>query len=215
MKKILLFLTAALITTSMLAAPVDQFTAMQKAKSFLTNELYAGKMMSPAALQPVLLKAEMGNVKLNEPVYYIFNTSTTFLVVAGDDRAEEILMIGDRPLRDVNNLPLGLQDMLGQYKDQIMFLQEHPGLRPTSVEAPTPSFNATTYGPLLTCNWDQETPPVQHPLFPATSPPSAIQAMVQRVIPTRHCPQRHLTGPTCWTATLAATRPLRVPQLQR
>ena len=158
MKKILLFLTAAMITASMMAAPVDQFTAMQKAKSFLTNELYAGKMMSPAALQPVLLKAEMGNAKLNEPVYYIFNTSTTFLVVAGDDRAEEILMIGDRPLRDVNNLPLGLQDMLGQYKDQIMFLQEHPGLRPTSVEAPTPSFNAATYGPLLTCNWDQEAP---------------------------------------------------------
>ncbi len=147
-----------MITASMMAAPVDQFTAMQKAKSFLTNELYAGKMMSPAALQPVLLKAEMGNAKLNEPVYYIFNTSTTFLVVAGDDRAEEILMIGDRPLRDVNNLPLGLQDMLGQYKDQIMFLQEHPGLRPTSVEAPTPSFNAATYGPLLTCNWDQEAP---------------------------------------------------------
>lgn len=147
-----------MITASMMAAPVDQFTAMQKAKSFLTNELYAGKMMSPAALQPVLLKAEMGNAKLNEPVYYIFNTSTTFLVVAGDDRAEEILMIGDRPLSNVNNLPLGLQDMLGQYKDQIMFLQEHPGLRPTSVEAPTPSFNAATYGPLLTCNWDQEAP---------------------------------------------------------
>ena len=147
-----------MITASMMAAPVDQFTAMQKAKSFLTNELYAGKMMSPAALQPVLLKAEMGNAKLNEPVYYIFNTSTTFLVVAGDDRAEEILMIGDRPLSNVNNLPLGPQDMLGQYKDQIMFLQEHPGLRPTSVEAPTPSFNAATYGPLLTCNWDQEAP---------------------------------------------------------
>ena len=158
MKKILFFLTAALITTSMMAAPVDQVTATQKAKHFLTNELYAGKIMSPAALQPVLLKAELGNVKLNEPVYYIFNTSTTFIVVAGDDRAEEILMVGDRPLRDVNNLPLGMQDMLGQYKDQIMFLQEHPGLQPTSVQTPSQSFNATTYGPLLTCNWDQEAP---------------------------------------------------------
>jgi len=66
--------------------------------------------------------------------------------------------VGDRPLKDINNLPLGMRDMLGQYKDQIMFLQEHPGLQPTSVEAPNPSFNATTYGPLLTCNWDQEAP---------------------------------------------------------
>ena len=160
MKKLLLFLTAAMMVTSLTAAPVDQTTAMRKAQSFLTNQLYAGQVMAPAALHPVLLKAEMGNVKLNEPVYYIYNTSTTFIVVAGDDRAEEILMVGDRPLADVNNLPLGLQDMLGQYKDQIMYLQEHPGIQPTNGLAPqaTPSLNATTYGPLLTCNWDQEAP---------------------------------------------------------
>ena len=158
MKKILFFLTAAIMAMSLSAAPVDQVTAKKIAQSFLTNELYAGQIMAPAATQPVLLKAEMGSAKINTPVYYIYNTSTTFIVVAGDDRADQILMVGDRPLKDINNLPLGMQDMLGQYKDQIMFLQEHPGLQPTSVEAPNPSFNATTYGPLLTCNWDQEAP---------------------------------------------------------
>ena len=158
MKKFLLMLTAAMLAMSLSAAPVDQVTAKKIAQSFLTNELYAGQIMAPAALNPVLLKAEMGSVKLNTPVYYIYNTSTTFIVVAGDDRADQILMVGDRPLKDINNLPLGMRDMLGQYKDQIMFLQEHPGLQPTSVEAPNPSFNATTYGPLLTCNWDQEAP---------------------------------------------------------
>ena len=158
MKKILFFLTAAIMTMSLSAAPVDQYSAARKAQSFLTNELYAGKIMSPAALTPVLLKAEMGNSKINQPVYYIYNTATTFIVVAGDDRAEEILMVGDRPLSDVNNLPGGMQDMLGQYKDQIMFLQEHPGMGPISVQEPTPRLNATTYGPLLTCNWDQEAP---------------------------------------------------------
>ena len=158
MKKLLFFLTATMMAMSLLAEPVDQFTAMKKAQNFLANELYAGKVMAPSALQPVLLKAEMGSAKVNAPVYYIYNTSTTFIVVAGDDRADEILMVGDRPIKDVNNLPLGMQDMLGQYKDQIMFLQEHPGLQPTSVQTPTPSLNATTYGPLLTCNWDQEAP---------------------------------------------------------
>ena len=158
MKKFLLMLTAAMLAMSLSAAPVDQVTAKKIAQSFLTNELYAGQIMAPAATHPVLLKAEMGSVKLNTPVYYIYNTSTTFIVVAGDDRADQILMVGDRPLKDINNLPLGMRDMLGQYKDQIMFLQEHPGLQPTSVEAPNPSFNATTYGPLLTCNWDQEAP---------------------------------------------------------
>ena len=158
MKKVLFFLTAAILAMSSWAAPVDQTAAMQKAQRFLSNELYAGKMMAPAALQPVLLKAEMGEAKVNQPVYYIFNTATTFIVVAGDDRAEEILMIGDRPLKDINNLPLGLRDMLGQYKDQIMYLQAHPGMKPTSVETPTPKLNATTYGPLLTAIWDQSAP---------------------------------------------------------
>ena len=158
MKKLLFFLTAAMLAMSSMAAPVDQVTAARKAQSFLTDQFYAGRFMAPAATKPVLLKAELGHVKLNEPVYYIFNTSTTFVVVAGDDRADEILMVGDRPLRDVYNLPLGMQDMLGQYKDQIMFLQEHPGLEPTSVQTPPQKLNATTYGPLLTCNWDQEAP---------------------------------------------------------
>ena len=160
MKKILLFLTASILAMSLWAAPVDQATAMMKARRFLSNEFYAGKLMAPSALNPVLLKTEIGHAKFDQPVYYIFNTSTTFLVVAGDDRAVEILMVGDRPLRDVNNMPLGLQDMLGQYKDQIMYLQEHPGLEPNQNAAPsqTPKLSATTYGPLLTCNWDQEAP---------------------------------------------------------
>ena len=159
MKKLLFFLTATLLAMSLSAAPVDQATAMKKAQSYLINELYAGKFMSPAAVQPVLLKAEMGDVKLCGPVYYIFNTANSFIVVAGDDRADEILMVGDHPLKDINNLPPGLQDMLGQYKDQIMFLQKNPNLQPNNLAKPTtPMLQATTYGPLLTCNWDQEAP---------------------------------------------------------
>ena len=99
MKKLFFFLTAAIVAMSLTAAPVDQATAQKKAQNYLKNELFAGKIMAPAAVNPVLLKAEIGNVKLNQPVYYIYNTSETFLVVAGDDRAEEILMVGDRPSR--------------------------------------------------------------------------------------------------------------------
>ena len=158
MKKLLFLLTAAMVAMSVTAAPVDQATAMRKAKSYLTNELFAGKLMAPAAVTPVLLKAEMGNPKLNQPVYYIFNTSETFLVVAGDDRAEEILMVGDRPLKDINNLAPGLQDVLGQYKEQITFLQEHPNLQVDPIERPknNTSLRATSY--LLTALWDQEAP---------------------------------------------------------
>ena len=158
MKKLLFLLTAAMVAMSLTAAPVDQNAAMRKAKSYLVNELFAGKLMAPAAVNPVLLKAEIGNIKLNQPVYYIFNTSETFLVVAGDDRAEEILMVGERPLKDINNLAPGLQDMLSLYKKEIMFLQENPGLKiePTVRPKDAPSLRASSY--LLSSIWDQSAP---------------------------------------------------------
>ena len=161
MKKFLLLLTAIMLAMSLSAAPVNQATAQKKAKSFLTD-FYAGKLMAPAALNPVLLKAEMGSAKISQPVFYIYNTSTTFIVVAGDDRAEEILMVGDRPLKDINNLAPGLQDMLLQYKNEIMFLQEHPGLQVDPIVSPQndPSLRGSDSGGtyLLDCNWDQEAP---------------------------------------------------------
>ena len=157
MKKVLYLVIAVFAAMQMTAAPIDQFAAMHTAKAFLSNELYAGKMMAPAALNPVLVKAEMGNTKLAQPVYYIFNTSTTYLVIAGDDRAEEILMVGDQPM-DLNRVPDGLQYLLDCYKEQIEYLQNHPGLVVEKPQRGTPSLKATTYGPLLTCNWDQTAP---------------------------------------------------------
>ena len=59
MKKILLLLTVAIAALSLQAAPIDKNAAAKVAKNYLANEMYAGKMMAPAALNPVLLKAEM------------------------------------------------------------------------------------------------------------------------------------------------------------
>ena len=160
MKRIIISLIAIVVAMSVSAAPVDYATALKKVNNYLANKMYPGMMMSPSALNPVLLKAEMGNSKLNQPVYYIFNTSTTYLVVAGDDRAEEILMEGDAPLQDINNLPPGMIDMLSIYKDEIDYLLEHPGLVVKPLPSPknTPSLKAVTISPMLTALWDQEAP---------------------------------------------------------
>ena len=158
MKKFLFLLIAAFAAIHLTAAPVDQDMAMRTAANFLSNELYAGKMMASSALNPVLLKAEMGSTKLGQPVYYIFNTSSTYLVISGDDRAREILMVGDQPL-DLNHMPPALQYLLDCYKEQIEYLQNHPGLVvDKGYSNTTPAIKAATYGPLLTCNWDQTAP---------------------------------------------------------
>ena len=158
MKKFLFLLAAAIVAVSTFAAPVDQAAAMKKAKDYLVSEVSAGRIMAPATMNPVLIKTEMGNSKINQPVYYIYNTSTTYLVVAGDDRAEEILMVGDEPV-DLNRIPCGMQYLLDCYKEQISFLQDHPDLQVERYsDKHSPMLRAVTYGPLLTAKWDQDAP---------------------------------------------------------
>ena len=167
MKKIFLMLAVAVAALQMTAANVDLTQAMRTAQNYLVNEFSAGKMMT-AAVNPTLVKAEMGNTKLGQPVYYIFNTESTFLIVSGDDRAEEILMVGDAPL-DLDKMPDGLVYLLDCYKEQIEFLQTHPGLIVEKPVRQSTSLKAATYGPLLTCNWDQTAPYYNQCKFTATN----------------------------------------------
>ena len=159
MKKLFFLMTVALAAMSMSAAPVDQTMAQRNAQAFLTQSVYAGRIMAPGALNPSLKLVEASRVKGADAVYYIFTTSNSYVVVAGDDRAETILAYGDYCL-DVNNIPPGLQDMLNQYRDAIEFLQKNPALKvnPAVSPANTPSLRDESVGPLLTCNWDQEAP---------------------------------------------------------
>ena len=157
MKKFLSLLAVAMVAVQLWAAPVDVSTAKTKAEQYLAQKVYAGKYMAPAATQAKLIKTEMGE-KAQTPVYYIFNTETTFVIVSGDDRAEEVLAYGDRPL-NLDRIPANMQAWLNGYKRQLDWLLMHPDAKvekPTTAKAP--GLKATTYGPLLTCLWDQTEP---------------------------------------------------------
>ena len=160
MKKLFLLMAVAITAMSLCAAPVDQAVATKVAKKYLAEEMYAGKIMASSALTPVLLKTEYADKNMDKPVYYIYNTSTTFLVIAGDDRAEAILMVGDHPLKDINHLAPAMQEILNMYKEEIHFLHENPNLKVErlSDKLHKQQLRAVTYGPLLTAEWDQEAP---------------------------------------------------------
>ena len=160
MKKLFLLMAVAITALSLSAAPVDQAAATKVAKKYLAEEMYAGKIMASSALTPVLLKTEYAEKNTNLPVYYIYNTSTTFLVIAGDDRAETILMVGDHPLKDINHLAPAMQDILNMYKGEIQFLHENPNIKVErlSDKLGKTQLRAVTYGPLMTAEWDQEAP---------------------------------------------------------
>ena len=89
----------------MSAAPVDMATAQKKAQAFVSNNSEARKLMSSkAGDQFVLHRAVMGDAKLAEPVFYVFNSKNSFVIISGDDRAEVVLGYGEGNL-DMDNIP--------------------------------------------------------------------------------------------------------------
>lgn len=156
MKKLLLFTLALVVACSTaMAAPVDVTTAKGKALRHLLK-LNFGKTMAPAAVDATLIKTEIGE-KSQTPVFYIFNTTSNFVIVSGDDRAEEILAVGDEPLTDIENMPENMRAWLNGYAEQLDWLLCNPDAkveRASDTHVPTKA----TYGPLLTCNWDQGAP---------------------------------------------------------
>ena len=87
MKKLLSLLTVMAVAFQLMAAPVDVSTAKTKAEQYLAQKVYAGKIMAPGTADATLIKTEIGETA-KAPVYYIFNTETSYVIVSGDDRAE-------------------------------------------------------------------------------------------------------------------------------
>ena len=152
MKKMLIIAALLLTAAQIFAVNVDEATAMFKAQRFLSAQVSAGRMMSTVSGSLKMVHAEMGTVTPSAPVYYIINSSNSFVVVAGDDRAHEILAWGDQSL-DMDDMPANMQYWLSCYKRQLEYLQAHPNLQ---VSVPTRS--GVQVNPLLTANWSQNTP---------------------------------------------------------
>ena len=157
MKRILFFVAVLFAAIQVSAAPVDQMTALAKAQHFVQQYSHGSMLMAPIARDFKLAYVEMNSQKLDRAVYYIFNSSNGFVIVSGDDRAEEILGYGSNQL-DMNTIPCNMRAWLGTYKEQIEYLQAHEGMQVETPSMMAPSLRATSVEPLLTANWDQESP---------------------------------------------------------
>ena len=157
MRRILLLAALLLAAIQLSAAPVDVHSAQLKAQNFVQQKLYGGRLMAPLTGEMKLAHAEMNSKMLDRAVFYIFNSNNGYVIVAGDDRAEEILGYGDTPL-DYSKIPCNMKAWLGTYKDQIEYLQAHEGLQVETPSMMAPKLNAQSVEPLLTALWDQEAP---------------------------------------------------------
>jgi len=156
MRRFLLCAAVLFAAIGLSASPVDMVSAKAKAKKFIQTRSYDGRLRAPISGELKLAHAEMNSKMLDRAVYYIFNTSNGYVIVSGDDRAEEILGYGDAPL-DINTIPCNMKAWLATYKVQLEYLQAHEGMQ---VETPSMMAPARipSVAPLLTALWDQEAP---------------------------------------------------------
>ena len=153
MKKILLLLAVVLTALQVSAADVSSTQAQAVANAFLTKQVKAGRLRASAASNLKLVKAEKSVARPAAVDYYIFNSAQSYVVVAGDDLAPQILMYGDEGALDLDNVPPGMQWLLNKYKYQIDGLKAG-----TMIPLKAPKFAASVVPPLVNANWDQSAP---------------------------------------------------------
>ena len=141
------------ITMDVAAADVDALQAQEKATHFLANR--TRNMLSASPIQLKLVHAEMSRENACLVDFYIFNADdgSEFVIVAGDDRAVDVLAYGTRAL-DLNHMPCNMQWMLNYYKKQMDYLRLHPGM----VFDKTTGQSQAVVSPLVSCTWNQRSP---------------------------------------------------------
>ena len=155
--KSLAFIALAMTMATMTAANVDSRAAQAKAVQFL-NSLPGTRMMA-SSTNMKLTHAEPSAVNVKANDFYVFNyDGGGYVIVSGDDRAEEILGYGSGRI-DMNNLPSNVAWWINHYKEQMEWLIANPQAQvETTTQLMSTMFTATTVPMLMTSTWDQEEP---------------------------------------------------------
>ena len=147
-----LFAAFLLAAIPVFARQVDLATAQDKAQQFLMSKNSHGRLTT-ATPRVKWIHSERNTSSAELITYYIVNTDNGFVIVSGDDRAQEILAYGDGTI-DLNTMPENMKFWLAYYKKQMEYLQAHPGL---VVEKPVIK-RSQTVEPMLEAKWDQGSP---------------------------------------------------------
>lgn len=158
-KKVLLILAVfSALIAEMSAAPVTKAEALAKARVFMQSRGIALKGELSAINGP----RRVGNVQNNEAsCYFVFNNGQNggFVIVSGDSRTKEVLAYSEKGTYDPDNLPPAMVAMLDGYAHEINKLgaddADHPDNSPKFVSS---GHTKTPVLPLLTSEWNQETP---------------------------------------------------------
>ena len=155
------FMLASLTMVSLNASAgnITAEAARNVANSFIKQHATAapGSFKAPLTANLRLAHTEASSAVQGANDYYIFNIDGGgFVIVAGEDRAVQVLGYSDKGHLDFNNLPTNLKALLSGYKSEIEMLQTYKGSDLVTV---SPTLNATTsVDPLIKTTWGQEMP---------------------------------------------------------
>ena len=153
-----LFLVAALAASSMSvsAGNVDATTARAAAKAFFNQRVNTTQSFKAASSADIKL-AYTQQSKVEGNAYYVFNVKGGgWVIIAGDDRANQVLAYSDQGSLDMNNLPENTQAYLNMYQKQIEGMQASKFDVTPTLKAPK---RANPVAPLLrSINWAQQGP---------------------------------------------------------
>ena len=135
------------------AGNIDATTARMTANSFWKQKAATGKFKAASTADIKLAYTEKSSVSGN--AFYVFNIDGGgWVIVAGDDRAKQVLAYGNTGNIDMDNMPGNMKAYLNMLKGQIETAQAYKG-KTVPVKA---SKNRTVVEPLLKTSWGQGEP---------------------------------------------------------
>lgn len=170
-KTLLLTALMAALGSTASAKQVDETTAKQVGKSFLSTVagIQSNKVVGSLSLAYKATASNKSTVaKIDNPTvyYYVFNTGANgFVIVSGDDNVTPILGYSSEGSFDPGNVPKNAQKWFEEYKSQIRYAIEH-NVAPTpqiQVDWKTymssgyiPAKTASSVTPLVAAKWNQD-----------------------------------------------------------
>ena len=144
---------ATLISGNDNSVSVDE--AKQKALKFLSNQptFVKGRNHAPQQVSNLNLVHQVAMENGQNALYVFNNEAGGFVIVSGDDRAEDILGYSNEGAFDADSMPENIKGWLDEYAAQILYIQEH--------ELPASNIRKASHAaiaPMLTTTWDQGYP---------------------------------------------------------
>ena len=141
------------------AGGVDVDGARAIANEFLSHQ-QDGKRLNASMTDVSLSYTRFSSLSPAVPVFYVFADEHNggWVIVAADDRAEQVLGYNLSGTIDMDALPCNVRAWFDEYGSQIEYLQQHPSMETRNGKRTERLTALSNIDPLISSTWDQSSP---------------------------------------------------------